>query len=209
MGLVEHSLSFLPESAPKETTRAHSGQKLWSECDPIKKGHECWPRSLERALGTALVMASALDTGPLTFTGPWCCGSRAPCSPILAGILVDHAKCFDRLPHGIMLRLASDSGVSDRLMNLSRSMCVNLRRRFKFCGSVCAAFKAINGILQGRPLSVVLLNVFVSAWARAASAETIASLPPMPRTPAPWGLRTPSAPPGISQWTTAPLPGSS
>ena len=24
----------------------------------------------------------------------------------LAGILLDYAKCFDRLPHGIMLRLA-------------------------------------------------------------------------------------------------------
>ena len=93
----------------------------------------------------------------------------------LAGILLDYAKCFDRLPHGVMLRLASESGASDRLMNPIRSMYSNLRRRFKFCGGVGEVFKATNGILQGCPLSVVLLNLLVSVWARAVSAETDAT----------------------------------
>jgi hypothetical protein len=93
----------------------------------------------------------------------------------LSGVLLDYAKCFDRLPHGVMLRLASESGASHRLMNPLRSMYSNLRRRFKFCGGVGEVFKATNGILQGCPLSVVLLNLLVSVWARAVSAETDAS----------------------------------
>ena len=93
----------------------------------------------------------------------------------LAGILLDYAKCFDRLPHGIMLRLASESGAPDRLMAPIRSMYSHLRRRFKFCGGVGEVFQATNGILQGCPLSVVLLNLLVSVWARAVSAETDAS----------------------------------
>ena len=90
----------------------------------------------------------------------------------LAGILLDYAKCFDRLPHGIMLRLASESGASERLMAPIRSMHSHLRRRLKFCGGVGEVFQATNGNLQGCPLSVVLLNLLVSVWARAVSAET-------------------------------------
>ena len=63
----------------------------------------------------------------------------------LAGILLDHAKCFDRLPHAIMLRLASESRASDRPMAPIRSMCSHLRRRFIFCGGVGEVFQATNG----------------------------------------------------------------
>ena len=48
----------------------------------------------------------------------------------LSGILLDYAKCFARLPHGIMLRLASESGASDRLMRPIRSMYANLQTPF-------------------------------------------------------------------------------
>jgi hypothetical protein len=34
----------------------------------------------------------------------------------LSGLMLDYSKCFDRLPHGIMLRLAAESGADDRLL---------------------------------------------------------------------------------------------
>ena len=43
-----------------------------------------------------------------------------------------------------------------------RCMYSHLRRRFKFCGGGGEVFQATNVILQGCPLSVVLLNFLVS-----------------------------------------------
>ena len=47
----------------------------------------------------------------------------------------------------------------------------NLRRRFKFAGGVGSEFLATNGIFQGCPLSVVLLNALISVWAKAVETE--------------------------------------
>ena len=43
-----------------------------------------------------------------------------------------------------------------------------MRRRFKVGGGVLEEFMATNGIPKGCPLSVILLNLLVSVWARAA-----------------------------------------
>ena len=48
----------------------------------------------------------------------------------------------------------------------------SLRRRFKVGGGVGKEFRATNGILQGCPLSVILLNLLVSVWAKAIDVET-------------------------------------
>eukprot|EP00660_Eupelagonema_oceanica_P019739 gene19739-biopygen1284 len=50
-------------------------------------------------------------------------------------------------------------------------MYARLRRRFRAAGGVGAEFRATNGILQGCPLSVALLNASVAVWARAVEAQ--------------------------------------
>ena len=90
----------------------------------------------------------------------------------LYGILLDYAKCFDRLPHSIMLNLAKAMGAPPRLLSPLSRMYHSLRRRFKFNGSVGAEFHATNGIFQGCPLSVVLLNLLVCIWANVITTET-------------------------------------
>ncbi len=60
-----------------------------------------------------------------------------------------------------------DAGVLRAL----EGMYLQLERRFKVCGGVGAPWKATNGIMQGCPLSVVLLNLLVTVWARAVEAE--------------------------------------
>jgi ribonuclease HI len=52
-----------------------------------------------------------------------------------------------------------------------RTMYRRLRRRFIFAGSVGSEFQATNGILQGCPLSVILLNALVAVWAKAVREE--------------------------------------
>ena len=72
----------------------------------------------------------------------------------LSGLMLDYSKCFDRLPHGIMLRLAAESGADDRLLAPLRRMYHGLRRRFKVAGGVGLEFRATNGILQGHGQSI-------------------------------------------------------
>ena len=92
----------------------------------------------------------------------------------MAGLLLDYSKCLDRLPHGIMLRLARASGASERLLAPLHRIYRVMRRRFKVAGGVGQEFRATNGILQGCHLSVILLNLLVSVWCRTVAAETAA-----------------------------------
>ena len=85
--------------------------------------------------------------------------------------MLDYNKCFDRLPHGIMLKLGSAAGADERLMAPLRRIYKTMRRRFKVGGGVGEEFHTTNGILQGCPLSVIFLNLLVSVWARAVEKE--------------------------------------
>ena len=89
----------------------------------------------------------------------------------LFGISFDFAKCFDRIPHGIVLQLAEEMGLPYTILRPIGAMYRNLRRRFCVGAAVGEAFSSTNGILQGCPLSVVLLNALVSVWAEAVARE--------------------------------------
>eukprot|EP00973_Karenia_brevis_P093905 12419742-Karenia_brevis.AAC.1 len=52
-----------------------------------------------------------------------------------------------------------------------RDMYAGLKRRFRMNGGVGKDFIASNGILQGCPLSVILLNALMSIWAKAVESE--------------------------------------
>eukprot|EP00973_Karenia_brevis_P056295 7830142-Karenia_brevis.AAC.1 len=51
-------------------------------------------------------------------------------------------------------------------------MYANLRQRFKISGCVGRAYTSTNGILQGCPLSIILLNALISVWCYALKEET-------------------------------------
>eukprot|EP00662_Eupelagonemidae_sp_cell21_P057404 gene57404-biopygen32076 len=95
----------------------------------------------------------------------------------LYGLSLDWSKCFDRLPQGIMLRLVEELGMSPRVLGPLRAMYARLTRRFRAGGGVGSAFTATNGILQGCPLSVALLNAAMAVWAAAIAAEVPGALP--------------------------------
>ena len=75
------------------------------------------------------------------------------------------------VPQKILLELAGGLGLHDRILLPIRAMYATLRRRFIYAGSVGSEFKATNGILQGCPLSVVLLNALIAVWAKAVNEE--------------------------------------
>lgn len=89
----------------------------------------------------------------------------------LFGLSLDYGKCFDRVPVNIVLELASYCGLPPKLVLPLRTLYTRLVRRFRVGCGVGQEFKATNGIIQGCPLSVVLLNLLVNVWARAVKAE--------------------------------------
>eukprot|EP00973_Karenia_brevis_P081077 11244111-Karenia_brevis.AAC.1 len=52
-----------------------------------------------------------------------------------------------------------------------------LQRRFRTAGGLGQAFVSTNGVLQGCPLSVVLLNALVAVWAKAVQSKVPTSQP--------------------------------
>ena len=95
----------------------------------------------------------------------------------LFGISLDYGKCFDRVPVHIVLELASASGMPPQLVTPLQSLYANLVRRFRVGRGVGQEFRATNGIIQGCPLSVVLLNLLVNVWARAVGTEVPKACP--------------------------------
>ena len=89
----------------------------------------------------------------------------------LTGAFLDYAKCFDRLPHGVLLSLAHRAGMDEMVLRPLRAIYADLERRFKVGGGIGLPFKPTNGILQGCPLSVIV-NLLQAVWTRAVTAET-------------------------------------
>ncbi len=70
-----------------------------------------------------------------------------------------------------MLRLAQHLGLASTVLTPLRAMYHSLSRRFQVVGHVGEAFVSTNGILQGCPLSVILLNMLINVWANAVEVE--------------------------------------
>lgn len=81
----------------------------------------------------------------------------------LVGMSIDWSKCFDRVTQGT--QLAERQGQHPRVLQPLRGMYRQLRRRFVMAGHVEKKFVASNGVIQGCPLSVLLLNLLMNTWA--------------------------------------------
>ena len=61
---------------------------------------------------------------------------------------------------------AERQGLHPRMLQPLRGMYRELRRRFVMAGHVRKEFIASTGVIQGCPLSLPLLNLFMNTWAR-------------------------------------------
>ena len=93
----------------------------------------------------------------------------------VVGAAVDFAKAFDNVPTAIALSVLKHLGMHPRILNPTIGMYASLKRRFKIKGYSGEMFRATNGIMQGCPLSVLVLNAMVSVLSKA-MAEKVPSL---------------------------------
>ena len=96
----------------------------------------------------------------------------------LFGLALDFAKCFDRVPQSLTLELVEKMGLHPRILKPLRAMYKNLERRFKYNIGVGTEFSVTNGILQGCPISVILINALLSVMIRRIASDVPTSSTP-------------------------------
>ena len=74
-------------------------------------------------------------------------------------------------------RLARELGISEDILKPLEGMFKQLRRRFVIGGGVGKPFSSTNGIMQGCPVSVILLNLLVTVWIRAVDTDDPSAKP--------------------------------
>ncbi|KAJ9448175.1 RNA-directed DNA polymerase from mobile element jockey [Diplonema papillatum] len=84
----------------------------------------------------------------------------------LYGLALDFKKCFDTVPIDIAFRLAEELGFDPTVLRTLRAAYSGMQRHFRMGPVVGEGFVPTNGIMQGCPLSVVLINVLISVWMR-------------------------------------------
>ena len=78
------------------------------------------------------------------------------------GIAIDLSKAFDNIPIDITFAVCQKLGMDKKLFDALKGMYSQIKRRFKIGEFVGQCFKDTNGILQGCPLSVMLLNALMA-----------------------------------------------
>ena len=76
----------------------------------------------------------------------------------LFGVNLDYVKCFDLIPQAVVLRVGQVLGMEPGIVRALMGMYRQLRRAFKVSGCLGSWWRATNGILQGCPLRVILIN---------------------------------------------------
>lgn len=82
------------------------------------------------------------------------------------GVAIDLAKAFDNIPIEVAFQVLQAFGIDDKLMRAIRGIYSQVKRRFKIGGYVGKPFTSTNGILQGCPVSVMLLNALMAVLHR-------------------------------------------
>lgn len=96
----------------------------------------------------------------------------------LNGCFLDYEKAFDLLPlHEIILPLAKLLGLPCFFVNSLSNLYSNLIRFFKHPKGFGSAIKSNRGIVQGCPISVVLLNLLLSIFLRFAEHDYVGICP--------------------------------
>ena len=80
----------------------------------------------------------------------------------LFGIALDYAKCFDRVPQELTMELVGKLGLHSRILGPLSDVYGRLERRINFKLGVGQPFNVTNGILQGCPISIILINALFS-----------------------------------------------
>ena len=84
----------------------------------------------------------------------------------LVGAGTYYTKCFDLIPQAISISMLNLMGMERGVLMAFHGMYTELRRKLKIKGCLGTWWQATNGILQGCPLSVIMINALTTTWKR-------------------------------------------
>ena len=76
------------------------------------------------------------------------------------------SKAFVNIPIEVTFSVCSAAGMDNRLHQGLKGMCERMKRQFNIGGYFGCEFQDTNGLLQGCPLSVMLLNIWMSVLSK-------------------------------------------
>ena len=87
------------------------------------------------------------------------------------GLSYDLKKAFDTVPIRLALQIMRQRGADNSVLRAMEVFYGQHRKFFRMDGHYSEAFKASNGILQGCPLSMLVLTSLVATWIEALQAK--------------------------------------
>jgi len=90
------------------------------------------------------------------------------------GISYDYSACFDRVDAQLCVEILLHLGLPPHLANAIKSFYGQLRRFVKVGSTATSTFASPMGILQGCPLSALLLSAVMSTWVWMVRADPVA-----------------------------------
>jgi len=91
-------------------------------------------------------------------------------------ISFDYRKCFDLVSQEIVFAIAKRLGLDSRVLKGVKAAYSGAHMRFKVSENALGSeWQPTNGIKQGCPLSIILLNCLTHVWVSALAAETSAA----------------------------------
>ena len=133
---------------------------------PLGRGMAPGGNGMARALGTppGLWVLAGVQRGGGGSCDPTAFGAGATQGVAGVGDGLDHRKCFDTMPQGIVFEVCTRLGWEAEVLAALQAMYCKLVRAFKVAGGLGDWWRATNGILQGCPLLVILVNSLMGVW---------------------------------------------
>ena len=83
---------------------------------------------------------------------------------IISGISYDMQKCFDSIPVGLVIQVFNQRGADSKVVKALSGFYAQHTKFFQIEGSFAHAYRPHNGIIQGCPLSMMLLTSLITTW---------------------------------------------
>ena len=96
---------------------------------------------------------------------------------LVGGLSYDLSKAFDRIPIELSLAVAGQRGCDLQVLRGLRGFYATHQKAFQVSGFVSEYCTPINGLIQGDPLSMVLLTSLVACWIEAVQSRLPNSMP--------------------------------
>ena len=167
--LTKGAVSFLPkpcESCPqadnfRPLTILSSLYRLWAK---IRHDQLCeyWLPLWKPAYAYGLKQSHAADA--LAFQTCFEITEAMHQGYFSAGISYDMKKCFDSIPVNLVLQVFNFRGADSKIFKALDGFYKHHEKFFRLEGAYTTAFRPSNGIVQGCPLSMLLLTCLISTW---------------------------------------------